>query len=465
VQLDIVYAIAIDYYGNPVYRDPLGFSMLPVGGGQGGSGQAASEYYGTYYDYITFSDLIFLGITDVIESSSDLDPVITSVNPSFWQPGSTFSVVIDGTGFGAAPYLQIAPSDNLQWSVDSVNPSGTQILATVIVGSSADPGGRILSVISRGSTGLGFISGPGKSAKSNAHRVTIAGTTCDVSITNDGQSYPLNTNNYRQATIPLLATATSSCSGTVSWSLTFFYKTTGGMAAARWGPYTASGALNSSVNVTTDIGVGGRAEVIATVTISGISTTLAATLYVTGTVIPESIVTTKLRNMYAGATPALLTGIANKETRYATGGTFNGQFSRYRLKPKVGAVPLTPVDVEGYWPTEPEDGGSHIGLMQVVARPLAAWDWEENALEGAGVYQEALQWATNSYETGMRSACSNKLPYLDAIARENNALRFYRYGFKPSRAYWIRHPNCGSWIKNPWNDAEKYVEEVRSLMR
>jgi hypothetical protein len=114
VQLDIVYAIAIDYYGNPVHRDPLGFSMLPIGGGHGGSGEAASEYYGTYYEYITFSDLIFLGITDVIESSSDPEPAITSVNPSSWQPGSTFNVVIDGTGFGAAPYLEISPSDNLQ---------------------------------------------------------------------------------------------------------------------------------------------------------------------------------------------------------------------------------------------------------------------------------------------------------------------------------------------------------------
>jgi hypothetical protein len=337
-------------------------------------------------------------------------------------------------------------------------------VATVTVGSSADAGGRILSVISRGSTGLGFFSGPGKSAKSNAHRVTIAGTTCDVSITNDGQSYPVNTNDYRQATIPLLAT--SSCSGTVSWSLTFFYKTTGGQAAMRWGPYTTSSALNSTVTFTTDIGVGGQADVIATVTINGVPTKLPARFHITGTLIPSTLVTTKLKSLYTtGATPALLTGIANKESTYDTPGVTKGQFSTL-VATKPPARLLKPLGVDGYWPTEPPDGGSHIGLMQVVAKPLAAWDWEQNAIQGFEVYQWGLRQAT-LYEAAMKQKCANKLPPLDGLSRENNALRFYRYGGAYYFAYTAPHPNCGSWIKNSSfkDGGENYVEKVRSLLR
>lgn len=467
VQLDIIYRIAVDYYGNSVYRDPLGFSMLPVGGGHGGSGEPASDYYGTYYEYIIYSDLIFLGFTDVIESSSDLEPVITSINPSTWEPGSTVNVTIDGSGFGEAPTLEISPSGGLQWHVDSVAGNGTQILATVTIDSGATPGGRMLAVVSGGSTGLGFVSGPGKSAKSPPKRVTIAGTTCDVTITNDGQSYPLNTNNFRQAQIPLLVT--SSCSGSVRWSLTFIYRTTGGRAATRQGPYSVEGALNSIVNFTTAIGVGGRADVVAAVTINGVLTNVPATLFVTGAALPEPTVTAKLKSLYTGPTSALLTGVAEVETKYASGGTFNGQFSTHRQNAQGVAFPLKPVGVVGYWPTESFDGGSHIGLMQVPANVLWAWDWEENAKKGEAVLRESRRIAVVR-EQEERRPCNGRLPELNEVKREDNALRLYRYGTSPSLLYWRRHPNCREWIYNEFKEKKgdtrvDYVHEVRSNMR
>lgn len=129
----------------------MGFSFLP-GGEYGGS-------YGFYgsgtYAYIYY-DYIYLGRTGVRAQVSDPTPQITDISPSDWVPGSTVTVTISGTGFGANPTIQI---DGYGISASVLSASNTQITASFTVATDADPGGHNVTVTSNGLNGNGFSAG------------------------------------------------------------------------------------------------------------------------------------------------------------------------------------------------------------------------------------------------------------------------------------------------------------------
>jgi hypothetical protein len=276
LDISVLYPIGIDAYGDYVYSDPLGFSYTSGDVGPGGVGGTPTDTYDDPgYAYITFSVAIFLGVTDANAFASDATPQIDSISPSSWDPGTTFPVLITGSGFGVSPTLDISPDDGaVHWTINSSSDDGVNatINATFTVDAGATVGDRVVTVTSNGSVpGLGYIAGPGKTKKSNGATVTINGSPCTITIPNDGQIYSLGPPDYRTATIPM--EADSNCQGTVDFSLTFDYATTGHKASSLAGPFIMSTfPLNQAVNFYTIPPLGGRGRVTATVTISGVQT-------------------------------------------------------------------------------------------------------------------------------------------------------------------------------------------------
>ena len=447
VKISSTLAIPHDYYGHTMYRDPLGFSILPVTQGRGNA-QPNDNFYGTYYEYVSFTQEILVGLTEVSVDTSDVQPLISSVSPSDWQPGSSFSLAVQGTGFGTSPLFDVHPSSGVTWNVVSVDGSGTQMQVNVSVDAGASPGGRTVAVTSRGASGNGFAPGPGKWESSNSANVRVLGSSCDATINNDGQVYSLSGPDYRSATIPL--SVTSSCSGSVTWSIFSQYVSRNGRyGRAFWGPFNVTGSLNQIVNFAPGIGVGGRAFATATIFSGGNTTSTSATFYVTGADIPSSVITNYLTSIYSGYTSRLLTGIADKESNYYRKTPYKGQFSEEVTVPtgtpnQYIKIPLVLYGVAGYWPTESFDGGSHIGLMQNTANGNLAFDWQANANAGNAV----MVWAngrSRAYANSEKSqpGCSN-LRDPSPLQLEDNALMFYTRGYRYPRsvAQYVPNSKC-----------------------
>src|SRR5262249_26844449 len=93
---------------------------------------------------------------------------------------------------------------------------------------------------------------------------------------------------------------------------------------------------------------------------------------VAGTQIPDEEITSRLISLYNGATPRLMTGIAQRESGYA-------QFSPSNLFGK-----------SDLWPLESFDGGSHIGLMMMEVTMQNAFDWYANTQGGVALFRQKL---------------------------------------------------------------------------
>jgi hypothetical protein len=111
----------------------------------------------------------------------DRQPQITGISPSSIDPGTTARVTIDGTDFGANPDVEIL--GGVQYSI--VSRSDTRIDVDVSVPGDAPGGGLIITVISRGANGTGFLPGPpNTSPRSNpggvqVRPVTLTGVTAE----------------------------------------------------------------------------------------------------------------------------------------------------------------------------------------------------------------------------------------------------------------------------------------------
>jgi len=119
---------------------------------------------------------------------------------------------------------------------------------------------------------------------------------------------------------------------------------------------------------------GGKSTVNASLTDSGIKAAAKpVTFFIVGSAIPSALVTARLLSLYShGATPELLAKIAMRESTYS----INGQFRDFTL-----------YSIPARWPNEStEDGGSHIGLMQVGTTYEYAWDWHANTEEGRRLF-------------------------------------------------------------------------------
>ena len=139
--------------------------------------------------------------------------------------------------------------------------------------------------------------------------------------------------------------------------------------------------------------------------------------YVVGSAISATDVTARLQGLYShGATPRLLTGIAFRESSY----------HQFVSRDKYGHVAL--------WPNESsQDGGSHVGLMQVGTGTSSgvsgaqgvknAWDWQENTKFAADLFDEKLRIAAARERRARQQ--NHGLRALTALEIENWAVLLY----------------------------------------
>jgi hypothetical protein len=212
-----------------IYEDPCGFSLLDDDDDEGDD-QVDVVYAGSIEVYITFAS-VDIGGTASYASTQDQTPYITSISPNNVTPSpsaqTAVCVTVSGGGFGSGGQINISGDSTLQWSQNNGSCpnqwSDSEIQTTFLLSANATPGGRSVSVTSGGALGS-FFFGPAGAATSNPATFTVGGSNCSITIANNGQLYDIGSD-YVTATIPLLAS--SSCTGTVTWELSFFYQSTG----------------------------------------------------------------------------------------------------------------------------------------------------------------------------------------------------------------------------------------------
>jgi hypothetical protein len=100
----------------------------------------------------------------------DPTPVITSVAPGTVYAGASQSVVIQGSGFGVNPTVQVS---GVGVSIAVSSASATAIYCTMTVADNATLGGRTVTVVSNGSGGNGFFHAPGGGGASANASLTV----------------------------------------------------------------------------------------------------------------------------------------------------------------------------------------------------------------------------------------------------------------------------------------------------
>jgi hypothetical protein len=84
---------------------------------------------------------------------------VTSLNPSVWQAGTSFTLTVSGTGFGTAPTVNVSGAAGVSaGQAMNISPDGTQIQVTVNVAADA-PDGTATVQVQPGYTGSSFICG------------------------------------------------------------------------------------------------------------------------------------------------------------------------------------------------------------------------------------------------------------------------------------------------------------------
>jgi len=102
----------------------------------------------------------------------DATPIVTGLDPSDWDAGTTQSVTFTGQNFGTnAPTLSFSPSGGISYSLTSYNDS--QIVANITVASGTPNETVDITVTNNGYGGTGFTGGSGESAKSSAVQANV----------------------------------------------------------------------------------------------------------------------------------------------------------------------------------------------------------------------------------------------------------------------------------------------------
>jgi hypothetical protein len=116
--------------------------------------------------------------------ATDRQPQITGISPSTLVAGTTTSVTIDGTDFGANPDVEISGVTGVQYSITFRSDTRTTVNISVPI--NAPENDIIITVVSRGANGTGFLPGPpntpprsnpGDVGVQSQCRVTIIATT------------------------------------------------------------------------------------------------------------------------------------------------------------------------------------------------------------------------------------------------------------------------------------------------
>ena len=204
----------------------------------------------------------------------------------------------------------------------------------------------------------------------------------------NNQTFDLNLNRYRETEV---AYKTNILERGVEFTTIFQYSTSGNKGLIELPrPERFNGNATDPVK-RTYTAKGGKLTVDASFSEGGItSNAKPVTCYIVGSMIPDSEITARLYSLYRGVSPDLLTGIAMKESSY----------KQFTVIPKY--------DITARWPIESaQDGGSHIGLMQVETTYERAWDWLKNTDDGATLFiREKLPAATRN-ERRIRNGSSS----------------------------------------------------------
>lgn len=248
---------------------------------------------------------------------------------------------------------------------------------------------------------------------------------------------------------------------TINWNVNLEYRTTGGKCS------NCNHIIefkNSPFEITpkTYNSMGGQAIVNAYAEIDEkIIKASPVKFTITGTNIPEALITSELISQYNGPTKRLMIGVADVESSYE-------QFSEINLYGR-----------QDLWPKESYDGGSHIGLMQVEITMENAWDWLKNIKYGINLFEKQKVPLARIWERRIKEDAREKykchLRNLTNEELENIALVCYSpYAsdklFKQYYYYNVTQDEEGNkiceWIVN--NDGNpsgvEYVNKVRTLM-
>jgi hypothetical protein len=326
----------------------------------------------------------------------------TSAHASNWT-------VIQGQSVKIPAVAICVDNASVTWSVTGVPPSSTySIIPNPGVTGTVSP--STLTITTTTATPLGTynlllqgdLTDP-NCISSTATLVTIDVVAQPLKITSPAANanYQLTKQNY-VSTAPIPFTAISSDTSAISWSLKLSYKTSGGRgASSSTQTFTTQPAATQKETYTS---IGGQLQATAT----QVKSTAKVTMTITGEPIPNGTITSQLDSLYSsGATPNLLTGIAERESSYQQ---FDGTETLYGLT--------------GYWPNESkEDGGSHIGLMMVATTADRAWDWTANTIYGASIFQDKLAAAGRNATKIIKA--NKGLPALTPVQLENMALLLY----------------------------------------
>jgi hypothetical protein len=336
------------------------------------------------------------------------------------------------------------------------------------------------------------------------------------------QLFDLDQNNYTQTdNVPYIAGTDTG--NLISWAATLNYKTSGGYGFT-FDTLPGFGTTNMEEQDETYQSEGGQVQVTASTTATDGSTIQdCVTYYIDGpqTGITDGNITTQLESSYPASkyypsdgtgTKGLMAQVAAKESSYA-------QFEAPQVctDPSGGMHPdLWSLDADygiswAKWPEEPyiydsnnnctgTDGGSHIGLMQVMtdsdqSSDPNAWDWTTNAADGVGLFSgtppaeygtkvhgklinpNKMQTAT-SYETDIMSEFpKGALPSLAGYQLENMALLLYGPGASSDPTEQYYWPTCSGTVDSKdncstgwqWNEnssgnqgGTEYVDKVRN---
>jgi hypothetical protein len=206
------------------------------------------------------------------------------------------------------------------------------------------------------------------------------------------------------ATDTVFFEAKGSGSIAIVWSVDLIYRTSAGKCKRCKFTQTFNSFSTQEIpQIYTSMG--GQATATAQQLIAG-STAQSVNFTITGVAIPATMITNELVTRYGGITPRLLTGIAKLESSYL-------QFKKQTL-----------YGLSALWPHESgEDGGSHIGLMQMPVAMDVAWDWRANVDQAVILFRKKLDRARTlendiiKIHTGLRA--------LKGEEKENMALVLY----------------------------------------
>jgi hypothetical protein len=200
--------------------------------------------------------------------------------------------------------------------------------------------------------------------------VTSAPASLTIASPPSGQEFFLSETS--NTTTPPVTFEAGGATGEVSWTAALEYQTSGMRPNPPFRLSRRFQTVSSGQEDQTYASQGGKISVTAQ---SQGATTQESTFLVTGTRILGDDITARLLSLYKGATPRLMTGVAQVESSYF-------QFKR---RPLYGT--------SAFWPAESaSDGGSHIGLMMLpTADDLRyAWDWQVNTQAGVTLFNAKL---------------------------------------------------------------------------